>query len=51
MDVKSLGILFVWLTIGNFLWQVIHEQDWGVATERSWFQFVALLGVYIYQLS
>lgn len=29
-------------TISNFIWQALTSQEWGVAVEQSWFQFVAI---------
>lgn len=35
--------LFLGLVVGNFLWQLMTgDPQWGVAAERSFFQFVAL---------
>lgn len=39
--------LFVGLTAGNFAYQLFAAQDWATATERSFFQFMALLAVLI----
>ena len=30
------------LTIGNFIWQAFGKREWGTATERSFYQAVAL---------
>lgn len=39
--------LFVGLTAGNFAYQLCAAQDWANATERSFFQLMALLAVWI----
>jgi hypothetical protein len=36
--VSSIG-----LTVGNFLWQAVTSYEWGVAAERSFFQFAAIV--------
>ncbi len=38
--------LSIGLTAGNFIWQAFTKREWGVATERSFFQAVAL-GAYM----
>lgn len=35
------------LAIGSFIYQVFTQQDWALAAERSFFQFVAL-GIFVY---
>jgi hypothetical protein len=45
-SVSLLGLL-VGLTAGNFAYQLFTAQDWITATERSFFQFMALLAVWI----
>ena len=35
-------VTFVGLTTGNFIWQIIMNYEWRVATERSFYQFVAI---------
>jgi len=43
MGIKlMLFVLFVGLMSGNFAYQAMFEQHWLVATERSFFQAVAL---------
>ena len=43
MGIKlMLFVLFVGLMSGNFAYQAMFEQHWIVATERSFFQAVAL---------
>ena len=39
--------VFVGLTAGNFAYQLFAAHDWATATERSFFQFTALLTVWI----
>jgi len=41
----GLGLGFV---IANFAYQLMTKQEWGDAAERTWFQFMALLAVWIY---
>lgn len=35
------------LILANFFFQLIKEQDWGAAFERSWFQVMAIITVYL----
>ena len=35
--------LILGLVLGNFLWQALTQQNYIVATERSYFQAVAVL--------
>lgn len=35
----------VGLTAANFLYQALTAQDWAVAAERTWFQYVAIFGL------
>jgi hypothetical protein len=44
---KSAMSLGLGLALGSFIFQVFTEQNWAVAAERSFFQFVAL-GVFVY---
>ena len=38
----------IFLTIGNFLYQALAgSHDWSVAVDRSYFQWVAILCVWI----
>lgn len=39
-------IVFIGLTIGNFIYQYFSAQDWLLAGERSIFQLVALFAVW-----
>ena len=43
------GILLLWLglTAGNFIYQALTARDYGCAIDRSFFQFVALLLVWM----
>lgn len=35
--------LFIGLTAGNLLWEVVYSSyKWGIAAERSYFQFLAI---------
>lgn len=38
------------LSAGNFFYQYLNNQEWNVAAERSFFQFIALLAVCLYEL-
>lgn len=42
---KYVGIL-VGLIIANYGYQLFTTHDWGTATERSWFQAVAIFTVW-----
>lgn len=42
MGIPKLLVLFMALTIGNFIYQAATKQDWGLAVERSFFQGIAL---------
>lgn len=42
--------LFIGLAAGNFVFQVFTNQNWMVAFDRSFFQFVALFSVWIVNL-
>lgn len=43
----NLTALLIGLTAGNFFMRAVTDQDWNTAIERSFFQFVALLCVWI----
>ena len=43
-----LKILFVVLTLANFGYAALHGYTWDSAIERTYFQGVALLSVFIY---
>jgi hypothetical protein len=34
---------FIGLCVGNFIWQAVTSRQWGVATERSYYQGIAVL--------
>lgn len=39
--------IFICLTIANFAYQAFTKHNFVVAVERSWFQGIALLAVYL----
>jgi hypothetical protein len=41
--IRTLVLVAVGCTIGNFIYQMFAGGDWGVALERSYFQAGALL--------
>ena len=43
----NLIILAIGLTAGNFFVEAITDCDWGTAAERSFFQIMALLSVWL----
>jgi hypothetical protein len=43
----NIFILFAVFTTGNFVYQAFTSQDWTTALERSFFQFMAFLAVWI----
>lgn len=40
-------ILWTALTVGNFLYQALTSGNWAAATERSFFQGVAIFAVWL----
>lgn len=40
------GIL-LGLIAGNFLFQLVNDQNWAKACERSFFELIALIAVYV----
>lgn len=49
MTMKNVSLLLLWfgLGIGNFAWAALTAWDWKEAFERSFFQGIALLAVYL----
>jgi len=45
----TLATICVALTVGNFAWQAVTGQAWGVAAERSFFQGVALFVAWLWR--
>jgi hypothetical protein len=45
--VSKAAILWIGLTIGNFLYQVVAQKNWKKAGEISFFQAVAL-GMFVF---
>ncbi len=45
----AVGLLFLLagLSLGNFIYQFLGHQNWHLAAERSFFQFIALFAVWI----
>ncbi len=42
--IEILGIIAcLGLTTGNYLWQAFNDKNWAQASERSYFQFIALV--------
>lgn len=35
--------VIIGLVLSNFLYQEVHNKNWSIALERSWFQFVAVV--------
>jgi len=40
--------LFLGLMVGNFLYQQFNDKEWDIAIERTYFQYTALFGMWIY---
>ena len=48
---EKLFMLWLGLTIGNFIWVLLTTREWLIAFERSYFQAAALITAYIVALS
>jgi len=48
MSGANLFWLFLGLSGGNFIYQLIKNKDYETAFERSFFQGVAILSIYIF---
>lgn len=46
---RAVTLIAVWagLAIGNFAWQMFGDALWAVAAERSFFQGLAVLAVWL----
>jgi hypothetical protein len=42
----NLFFVWFWLTIGNVAYQVFGAHDWSAAFDRTYFQGIAILGVW-----
>jgi len=43
----NIFLLFIGLSIGNFGYQFVNKKDYNAAFERSFFQAVALVAVFL----
>jgi len=48
---EKLFMLWLGLTIGNFIWVLLTTREWRIAFERSYFQAVALIMGYFVMIS
>lgn len=50
-SVASLINVGVGFTVGNYLFQALTKKKWNTAFERSYFQGMALLAIYVVELA